>query len=177
MFYSHLCVPYSSDAGPHTLYLFNKLYFLSFQVAPGELWFCTSPAWKGLYVLHADCKKTRTLSLSLSRVQLFCDPLDWSPPGSSVHGASQTRILEWAAMSSSRSTGLSVLCAMWPSGAPAWYHSAQADYQYFLIKPLIQSFSIKEVQMHSHSEKQNCIRVTRNMCLHGDVAPSKGWKR
>ena len=31
----------------------------------------------------------------LSRVQLFCDPTDWSPPGSSVHGISQARILEW----------------------------------------------------------------------------------
>ena len=37
----------------------------------------------------------------LSRVQL-CDPLDCSPPGSSVHGIFQTRILEWVAISSSR---------------------------------------------------------------------------
>ena len=32
----------------------------------------------------------------------LCDPIDCSPPGSSVHGISQTRILEWAAISSSR---------------------------------------------------------------------------
>ena len=25
----------------------------------------------------------------------FCDPMDYSPPGSSVHGVSQARILEW----------------------------------------------------------------------------------
>ena len=30
----------------------------------------------------------------LSRVQLFCDPMDCSLSGSSVHGISQTRILE-----------------------------------------------------------------------------------
>ena len=30
---------------------------------------------------------------SLSQVQLFWDPVDYSPPGSSVHGISQTRIL------------------------------------------------------------------------------------
>ena len=30
------------------------------------------------------------------------DPMDWSPPGSSVHGISQTRILEWVAISSCR---------------------------------------------------------------------------
>ena len=37
--------------------------------------------------------------------QLFltlCDPLDCSPPGSSVHGILQARILEWVAISSSR---------------------------------------------------------------------------
>ena len=35
-------------------------------------------------------------------VQLFCDPMDCSPPGSSVHGILQERILEWVAISSSR---------------------------------------------------------------------------
>ena len=32
----------------------------------------------------------------------LCDPMDCSPPGSSVHGISQERILEWVAISSSR---------------------------------------------------------------------------
>ena len=32
----------------------------------------------------------------------LCDPIDCSPPGSSVHGVLQARILEWVAMSSSR---------------------------------------------------------------------------
>ena len=32
----------------------------------------------------------------------LCDPMDYSPPGSSVHGILQARILEWVAMSSSR---------------------------------------------------------------------------
>ena len=38
----------------------------------------------------------------LSRIWLFCNPMDCSPPGSSVHGISQARILEWAAVSLSR---------------------------------------------------------------------------
>ena len=33
------------------------------------------------------------LLFSQSHVQLFCDPMDYSPPGSSVHGISQARIL------------------------------------------------------------------------------------
>ena len=38
----------------------------------------------------------------ISRAQLFCDPKDCSPPGSSVRGISQARTLEWAAVSFSR---------------------------------------------------------------------------
>ena len=38
---------------------------------------------------------------SLSRVGL-CDPIDCSPPRSSVHGILQARILEWIAISSLR---------------------------------------------------------------------------
>ena len=32
----------------------------------------------------------------------LCDPMDCSPPESSVHGISQARILEWVAISFSR---------------------------------------------------------------------------
>ena len=32
----------------------------------------------------------------------LCDPVDCSPPGSSVHGIFQARILEWVAVSFSR---------------------------------------------------------------------------
>ena len=31
---------------------------------------------------------------------ILCDPMDWSLPGSSVHGILQARVLEWAAISS-----------------------------------------------------------------------------
>ena len=39
---------------------------------------------------------------SLSHVQLFCDPMDCSLPGSSVHRISQAKIPEWVAISFSR---------------------------------------------------------------------------
>ena len=32
----------------------------------------------------------------------LCDPMDYSPPGSSVHGILQARILEWVAIPFSR---------------------------------------------------------------------------
>ena len=39
---------------------------------------------------------------SLSHANLFCNPIDCSPPRSSVHGIPQASILEWVAISSSR---------------------------------------------------------------------------
>ena len=39
---------------------------------------------------------------SLQSCPTLCDPMDCSPPGSSVHGIFQARILEWVAMLSSR---------------------------------------------------------------------------
>ena len=49
---------------------------------------------------------------SLSRVRLFatpwtCDPVDCSPPGSSVHGILQARVLEWGSSSSRDRTQVS----------------------------------------------------------------------
>ena len=53
----------------------------------------------------------------------LCDPMDCSPPGSSVHGILQARILEWVAMPSSRGfpTQESNLCLLhllrWQAGS------------------------------------------------------------
>ena len=41
-----------------------------------------------------------------SRPTLFATPMDCSPPGSSVHGIFQARILEWVAISSSRGSSV-----------------------------------------------------------------------
>ena len=45
---------------------------------------------------------TESESVSRSVVLTLCNPLDCSPPGSSVHGISQAKILEWVAISFSR---------------------------------------------------------------------------
>ena len=39
----------------------------------------------------------------------LCDPMDYSPPGSSVHGILQTRILEWVALPFSRGSYWQIL--------------------------------------------------------------------
>ena len=44
------------------------------------------------------CMRAKLLQLCLD----LCDPVDYSLPGSSIHGIFQTRILEWVAMPFSR---------------------------------------------------------------------------
>ena len=83
---------------------------------------------------------------------ILCDPMDCSPPGSSVHGTLQTRILEWVAMLSSRGSswpsnklrslkspalvgGLFILA---PPGKPIWV----------LYKNLIQQISLWAVTVY-----------------------------
>ena len=44
---------------------------------------------------------------SLLHDSVLSDPMDWSPPGSSVHGSLQARTLEGAAMPSSRGSSQS----------------------------------------------------------------------
>ena len=44
---------------------------------------------------------TTATALLLSCIQLLCNPIDGSPPGSSVHRVSQAKTLKWVAISSS----------------------------------------------------------------------------
>ena len=50
----------------------------------------------------SNLSKETWLSCLLVKHVWLCDRIDCSPPGSSVHGISQARILEWAAISFSR---------------------------------------------------------------------------
>ena len=54
------------------------------------------------------------------------DPINWSPPGSSVHGIIQARILEWAAITSSRGSSQhrDWTCMSYVSWAGRWVLSA-----------------------------------------------------
>ena len=64
--------------------------------SPSLHWLPPASPWS----LQAPSRK-RWLVSSLSRVRL-CDPMDCSPPGSSVHGMLQARRLEWVAIPFSR---------------------------------------------------------------------------
>ena len=53
---------------------------------------------KDSLALHLSGGRCSVIKLCLT----LCDPMDWNPPGSSVHKISQARILEWVAISFSK---------------------------------------------------------------------------
>ena len=55
---------------------------------------------------------------SLQSCQTLCDPMDSNPPGSSVHGILQARVLEWVAISFSKDipTGAEIMTSKGFSG-------------------------------------------------------------
>ena len=54
-----------------------------------------------ILITYTGCNYYKKVLVTKSCLTL-CDPMDCSSPGSSVHGISQARIVEWVAISSSR---------------------------------------------------------------------------
>ena len=62
----------------------------------------------GIYKTHVCvCMYVCVCVLVAQLCPILCDPMDCSPPGSSVHGIHQARILEWVAMPFSRGSSQS----------------------------------------------------------------------
>ena len=76
-----------------TMWLAYKLLDFKWSIVPSLTWACV-------------CAQL------LQSCLILCNPMDCSPPGSSVYGISQARILEWVAMPSSRGSS-------WPRN---WTH-------------------------------------------------------
>ena len=58
-------------------------------------------SWISQYLFSSDkyLAAAAAAAKSLQSCPTLCDPINGSPPGSSVHGISQARILEWVAIS------------------------------------------------------------------------------
>ena len=70
--------------------------------------------------------------MSFSHVLLFCEPMDYSLPGFSVHGIAQARILEWVAIFLSRGS----------SWRRNWTHISCMTGEFFAMNHLGSSFTI-----------------------------------
>ena len=85
-----------------------ELEFKMREASTGEQWSesVLSPSAAACLTPYGKSSTSFVVVEPLSHVQLFRDPLDCSPPGSSVHGIFQARILKWAAISFSRGSAL-----------------------------------------------------------------------
>ena len=57
-----------------------------------------APGWAPALGTQSLSPWTTSVSLVAQSCPTLCNPMDCSPPGSSVHGISQARILEWVAI-------------------------------------------------------------------------------
>ena len=62
------------------------------------------------------CESVYSVSSFVKYIWLFCNPVDCSLPSFSVHGISQARILEWVAISFSRSQFIDLEATDWKKG-------------------------------------------------------------
>ena len=104
-----------------------------------------APNWKG---------QSKTVSLqmawyymcmcaeSLQSCPALCNPMDYSPPGSSVQGIVQARILEWIAISSSRRSSR-------PCVTP-WTAACQASLSFTISRSFLRFTSIESMMPSSH---------------------------
>ena len=71
-------------------------------IAQGKQVECFLHEWSHLSCFSPPDAIPSPFCCLVSRVWLLCDPMDYSLPGSSVHGISQVIIMEWVAISFSK---------------------------------------------------------------------------
>ena len=81
--------------------LLTKVHLIRAMVFPVVTYGCES--WTIMKAVAAAAAKSLELCLTL------CNPIDGSPPGSSIPGILQARTLRWVAISFSNSTAFSLL--------------------------------------------------------------------
>ena len=94
----------------------------------------------------------------------LCEPLDNSPPGSSVHGIFQTRILKWVAISSFNGstwpTDWTHICSVSCIGRQILYHCATWEAQLNVeFKPIFSRFSFTFIKKLFSSSSLSVLRV------------------
>ena len=106
-------------------------------------------------------------------VQLWltlCKPMDYSPPGSSVHGILQVRILEWVAISSSRESSqprdqTRISCV---SGIEGGFFTSEPDRKILSIRAIQCNILVMHVNLlYKISVKLSAKSQTVNIWFHG----------
>ena len=115
-----------------------------FYVTPSRDWYLSEPRRPSksafLFPLTQNASVTVWAKL-LQSCPILCNPMNRSPPDSSVHGTFQARILEWIAMPSSRGSSWcrDLTCIFHVSYIGRWvlHHSAHlGSHNLLRLKPL-----------------------------------------
>ena len=83
----------------------NRWLVGSYSTAQGALWWPGGAGGREVQEEGDICRHSVCVCVKLLVTQFcptLCDPMNYSPPGSSVHGILQARILEWVAFPFSR---------------------------------------------------------------------------
>ena len=115
-----------------------------------------------------QCMKVKVKSLS--KCPTLCDPMDYSLPGSSVHGIFQARVLEWVAIAFSVFPSIqvfsndSVLCIRWPKYwsfsfniSPSNEYSGLITFRMDWLELLAVQGTLESLLKH-HSSKASILR-------------------
>ena len=125
------------------------------------------PLWKkALSYKHIPLWLPDVHAKSLQSCLTLCDPMDCSPPGFSVHGILQARILEWAAMPSYRgsfrpSDWTCVSCLLcWQTGSVPLAPPGKALWLPYTIAISPQVVHIRETKMYVHTKACTQMAIT-----------------
>ena len=94
-------------------------------------------------------------------VMSLCNPLDCSPPGSSVHGILRTRIPEWVAISSSRGS----------SQPKDWTHVSHVSHVSCLSGRFFTHWAIWEAQAEISAGLKYTSRILTDHCKSLEFPP------
>ena len=94
--------------------------------APPSMGFSRQEYWSGCHCL-LQCRKVKSESEVAQLCPTLCDPMDCSPPGSSIHGIFQARGLEWVVIAFSDNgvlVSLKKRTTLCPLKQPGWTQRA-----------------------------------------------------
>ena len=118
--------------------------------APPSLGFSRQEHWSGLHFL-LQCVKVKSESEVAQSCPTLTDPMDCSPPGSSVYGILQARALEWGAIAFSIlrvRLSFSINNVGWEKvGKPSDFQSTPSPFHY----PSMQTFQALTFWSITHS--------------------------
>ena len=109
-----------------------------------------------------QCMKVKSESEVAQSYLTLSDPMDCSPPDSSVHGIFQARVLEWGAISffNSYRTGDKINIQNYQSA----YHVKELKLQSMSFDQVLLTFCIV-IRFYSFLQNNSCLRVILNFLL------------